>query len=160
MKITIRRAEIYDAKDLAHIIVESWRSTYSDLIPEEEIKRYLDLERRRNQFERFISQGEIVLIGFIDNKPCGLAFANPDNDEGLEVCGSIYSMYTLEESWGMGLGKALMDNVIRELREAGCRKVLYGSMKRTQGPENFMRNAGFHMMERVRKVIFQTVHWN
>lgn len=143
MKITIRRAEIYDAKDLAHIILESWRSTYSDLIPEEEIKRYLDLERRRNQFERFISQGEIVLIGFIDNKPCGLAFANPDNDEGLEVCGSIYSMYTLEESWGMGLGKALMDNVIRELREAGCRKVLLWVYEENPRARKFYEKCGF-----------------
>lgn len=93
----IRRAVTDDVKALANIIVESWRSAYSEIIPKDEIVRFLDKDRRQKQFERFIEEGEIVLIGICDDIPCGLVFANKDNDEQLEDCGSIYSMYLLEE---------------------------------------------------------------
>lgn len=38
MRLEIRRAIKEDAKSLANIIVESWKSTYGDIIPKEETK--------------------------------------------------------------------------------------------------------------------------
>ena len=75
------------------------------------------------QFERFIEEDEIVLIGFYNNIPCGLVFANKENDEGLEKCGSIYSIYLLEEYWGKGLASKLMEMVTSILKESGCNKI-------------------------------------
>lgn len=123
LKIQVRRAVIEDSESLANIIVESWRSAYSDLIPKDEIVRFLDKQKRQQQFERFIEDGEIVLIGSYDGTPCGLVFANKDNDEQLENCGAIYSIYLLEEYWGKGLAIKLIDEVIRILKEEGCRQV-------------------------------------
>ena len=123
MKYEIRRAVIEDAESLANIIVESWRSSYSSIIPENEITKFLDKQRRRQQFERFIQDGEIILIGICDGMPCGLVFANKENDEQLEECGSIYSIYFLEEYWGKGLADKLMDKVISILKDEGCRRV-------------------------------------
>lgn len=97
MGYEIRRAVTDDAKYLANIIVESWKATYIDIIPEDEIAKFLDKERRQKQFERFIEDGEIVLIGIFDDMPCGLVFANKDNDEQLAKYGSVYSMYFLKE---------------------------------------------------------------
>ena len=75
----VRRAIKGDAKSLSHIIVESWKSVNSNIIPEYEITKFLDKERRQQQFEKFIEDGEIVLIGIHDDIPCGLVFANKDN---------------------------------------------------------------------------------
>lgn len=102
MGCEVRRAVIEDAKSLSNIIVESWRSAYCDVIPEDEIIKFLDKQRRQQQFERFIEDGEIVLIGIYEGIPCGLVFANKDNDEQLVDCGSIYSIYLLEEYWERG----------------------------------------------------------
>lgn len=55
MKIQVRRAVLEDSECLAHIIVESWRSAYSDIIPKDEITKFLDKEKRKQQFERFIN---------------------------------------------------------------------------------------------------------
>lgn len=123
MLCNVRKAVKSDSKDLANIIVESWRSVYTDLIPKDEIIRFLDKERRQKQFARFIEDDEIVLIGFYDEIPCGLVFANKDNDEDLENCGVIYSIYLLEEYWGKGLARKLMDMTINILKEYGCDKV-------------------------------------
>ncbi len=123
MGISIRPATIDDASSLANIIVESWKSAYSELIPKDEIARYLDKNKRKNQFEKFIQDEEIVLIALFDQIPCGLAFANKDNDEGLEECGSIYSMYLLEEYWGRGVSSELMTKVIEILERQGVKRV-------------------------------------
>lgn len=114
---------IEDAESLANVIVESWRSAYSSIIPENEITKFLDKQRRQQQFKRFIQDGEIILIGICDGIPCGLVFANKDNDEQLEECGSIYSIYLLEEYWGKGLAAKLMDKVVGILKDEGCRRV-------------------------------------
>lgn len=55
--------------------------------------------------------------------PCGLVFANKDNDEKLVDCGSIYSIYLLEEYWRKGLAIKLMDVVTSILKDEGCKRI-------------------------------------
>lgn len=143
MKIQVRRAAIEDSESLAHIIVESWRSAYSDLIPKDEIVRFLDKEKRKQQFERFINEGEIVLIGSYDGTYCGFTFANKDNDEQLVDCGAIYSIYLLEEYWGKGLAIKLMDEVIRILKEEGCNQVSLWVYESNTRARRFYEKCGF-----------------
>lgn len=143
MEYSVRRAIIEDTSSLAHIIVESWRSAYSNLLPKDEIQRYLNVEIRKNQFEKYISQEEIVLIGYINDRPCGLVFASPENDEGVDRCGSIYSMYTIEEAWGKGLGKSLMDEVMIILKDEGCKRVLLWVYEENPRARKFYEKCGF-----------------
>lgn len=56
-----------DAESLGNIIVESQKAAYSNIIPEDEMAKFLDKERRKRQFERFIENGEIILIGIYNN---------------------------------------------------------------------------------------------
>ena len=143
MNYEIRRATLEDAGYLANIIVESWESAYWHIIPPEEIARYLDRERRQKQFEKFINDGEIVLIGAYEGSYSGLVFANRENDEGLESCGSIYSIYLLEEAWGKGLASRLMEETIAILKDQGCRRAslwVYEANTRARG---FYEKCGF-----------------
>lgn len=143
LKCKVRGAVKEDAEFLANIIVESWRSAYSDKIPKDEIVKFLDKQRRQQQFERFIEDGEIVLIGFYDNVPCGLVFANKDNDEQLEKCGSIYSIYLLEEYWGKGLSTMLMDVTIDILKDEGCKQVFLWVYETNKRARRFYEKCGF-----------------
>lgn len=127
----------------ANIIVESWKSAYSNIIPEDEIARFLDKQRRQEQFEKFIEDEEIVLIGFYDEIPCGLIFGNKDNDEGLERCGSIYSIYLLKEYWGKGLSTKLMDRAINILKEEGCKQVYLWVYEVNTRARKFYEKYGF-----------------
>lgn len=139
----IRRARKEGSEALAHIIVESWKSAYSNIIPLDEMARFLDKKRRQGQFEKFIEDGEIVLIGFYEEKPFGLAFANKDNDEQLKDCGSIYSIYLLEEYWGKGLASKLMDEVINILKEEGCKQVSLWVYEANKRARKFYEKCGF-----------------
>ncbi|MCQ4924548.1 GNAT family N-acetyltransferase [Tissierella carlieri] len=143
MKYEIRRARIEDAESLANIIVESWRSAYIDIIPKDEIVRFLDKERRQKQFEKFIQDDEIILLGTCDDIPSGLVFANKDNDEGLERCGAIYSIYLLEEYWGKGLATKLMDEIINILKKEGCKRASLWVFESNIRARTFYEKHGF-----------------
>ncbi|MCK9444400.1 MAG: GNAT family N-acetyltransferase [Tissierellaceae bacterium] len=143
MGCEIRKATKEDAESLANIIVESWKSAYSNVIPKDEITKFLDKQRRQRQFERFIEDEEIVLIGFYDEIPFGLVFANKDNDEQLKECGSIYSIYLLEEYWGKGLATKLMDVVINILKEEGCKQVSLWVYEVNTRARRFYEKCGF-----------------
>lgn len=139
----VRKAVKSDSLDLANIIVESWKSAYSDIIPKDEITKYLDKERRQRQFERFIEDEEIVLIGYLNDIACGLVFANKENDQGLEECGSIYSIYMLQEYWGKGLSAKLMDSVLDILKEKGCKRASLWVYKDNIRARRFYEKCGF-----------------
>ena len=143
MICAVREAVKSDSKDLANIIVESWKSAYRDIIPGDEMIRFLDKERRQKQFEKFIEDDEIVLIGFYNNIPCGLVFANKENDEELEDCGSIYSIYLLEEYWGKGLATKLMETVTSILKEYGCKKISLWVYEENKRAINFYEKSKF-----------------
>lgn len=143
MKCEIRKATNKDSESLASIIVESWKSAYSNVIPKDEITKFLDKQRRQRQFERFIEDEEIVLIGLYDEIPFGLVFANKDNDEQLKACGSIYSIYLLEEYWGKGLATKLMDVVISILKEEGCKQVSLWVYEVNMRARKFYEKCGF-----------------
>ena len=121
LSFEIRKAVLEDSSCLANIIINSWKSAYANIIPEKHMIKHLDYERRKKQFERFIRENEIVLIASYKDIPCGLAFANKDNDEGLIDCASIYCIYFLEESWGKGLASILMEELINTLKDYGCK---------------------------------------
>lgn len=139
----IKRAVLEDAKCLANIIVESWRSTYINLIPKDEIIKFLDKERRQQQFEKFIKNKEIILIVLYKGVPVGLVFANKDNDEQIEDCGSIYSIYILEEYWGKGLGTGLMDEAVKILKDEGCKRVSLWVYEENNRAIGFYEKCGF-----------------
>lgn len=143
MGCEVRRAVIEDARSLANIIVESWRAAYSNIIPEDEMIKFLDKQKRQDQFEKFIEDGEIVLIGIYEGTPCGLVFANKENDEDLVDCGSIYSIYLLEEYWGKGLSTMLMNEVLDVLKDEGCKQVSLWVFKANTRARRFYEKCGF-----------------
>ena len=139
----IRKAVLEDVSTLANIIVESWRSTYSNLIPKDEIIKYLDKKRRQQQFEEFIKNKEIILIGLYEGAPVSMLFANKDNDEQIEDCGSVYSIYILEEYWGKGLGTGLMDEAVKILKDEGCKRVSLWVYEENSRARGFYEKCGF-----------------
>lgn len=143
MVYKVRMAVLEDAEVLGHIIVESWKSAYKNIIPEDEIVRYLDKQKRKQQFEKFIQDKEIVLIGFYNEIPCGLVFANKENDEELEDTGSIYSIYTLQQYWGKGIAYKLMDKAVDILKEEGCKHISLWVYEENIRARKFYEKCGF-----------------
>jgi ribosomal protein S18 acetylase RimI-like enzyme len=115
----IRKAKLEDAKGIAKVHVDSWRTTYETIFPSDFLNN-LSYESRENLWNDAIPKGTIYVAenneGFIVGFSTG-GKERTGNYEGFE--GELYAIYILKEYQGKGIGKALVQPVVEELLEAG-----------------------------------------
>ncbi|MBC7658702.1 MAG: GNAT family N-acetyltransferase [Chitinophagaceae bacterium] len=133
-EIIIRAARPEDAKDIAHVHVESWRTTYAGIVN----KTYLDqlkLEDREKMWTSILHQitpRSHVLLAYDKEKKkvVGFISSGPKRDHPeLKYDGEISALYILKEFQGAGTGEMLFDASFRELRTAGFQNAMLWVLK-------------------------------
>ncbi|KAA0955450.1 GNAT family N-acetyltransferase [Sporosarcina sp. ANT_H38] len=122
--MNIRKAILSDAKGIAKVHVESWKSTYKNIIPDEFLEK-LSNDQRTDLWNHNISKegnyvfvaenNESEIIGFAD---CGKRDRNIDANSG-----DLTSIYLLEEYQGTGVGKQLLKQLFLQFKELGFNSV-------------------------------------
>jgi len=120
----IRKAILTDAPMIAKVHVDSWRTTYKDIIPKAFLDK-LSYEQRTELWYRNISeennyvlvaendQGE--LVGFAD------AWKRETNTEEDSI--DLTSIYLLEEYQGMAIGKKLLKELFKYFKQMNYERV-------------------------------------
>jgi ribosomal protein S18 acetylase RimI-like enzyme len=117
----IRRATPEDAAAVARVHIESWRSTYRGLVPEEVLER-LDLKERTALWQGILeahdpqatfvaTDAEKTIVGFING--------GPERAHDPVYTGEVYALYLLESQQKLGYGRGLFLTLARELQEQG-----------------------------------------
>ena len=124
---TIRLAQPQDAVAIAHVQVESWHTTYKDLVP---IEHHPSYDQRLRLWQQVLSmpsregltivaineQGE--LVGFLDSS----SKARDDDLNDYQV--ELTALYLLEVAQGHGLGRCLMQVFAEHFLQAGYESML------------------------------------
>lgn len=120
----IRRASDGDAEGIAKVHVDSWRTTYKNIIPDEFLQN-LSYVQRTELWKRNISKdGNFVFVAVKENgEIVGFADCGKREHNSNENAGDLTSIYLLEEQQGKGIGKQLMKRVFQQLRELSCNKI-------------------------------------
>lgn len=110
-----------DAADLAHVHVKAWRETYRGLLPQAYLDRMsLDAHARRfgarleHPGANHVTLGAEArsgLVGYCE----GHAWASPFGGEA-----EIHTLYVLRAAQGEGVGKRLLQDAVRVLKDAGA----------------------------------------
>lgn len=122
--ITIRKAELRDTKEMAKVHVESWRTTYANIVPDEYLKN-LTYESREQIWINSIPNGGVYIAENDEGKIIGFASGGKERSgkySGFD--GEIYAIYILKESQGLGIGKALVKAIIDEIKGMGLISML------------------------------------
>ena len=144
MELEIRHAGIDDATIIADVICDSWRSAYRDIIPPEVLARYTDVFARRCFFERLLASGvDNFIIALDGENPCGICSYRSSRDAGMPGWGEIVGLYTLEEYWDKGVGRALMDAEIAGLFALGFDRVMLWTLEANARARRFYEKYGF-----------------
>jgi ribosomal protein S18 acetylase RimI-like enzyme len=144
VEVTVRRAVPEDARAIAEVQVRSWRVAYQGLMPEEVLEG-LSVEQRA-QFWRgaaamesaaggvFVAASGADVLGFC-------AFATPGRDDDAEGrVAEIGAIYVDPATWRGGVGSALMDTALTELRTGGwCSVTLWVLAENRQAREFYAR---------------------
>lgn len=116
----IRSAELTDASGIAKVNIETWKSTYKNIINDEYLDS-LSYEQREHAIKNIINSSSDKKYVFIAEDGTGdvIGFAScgivRENDEIFK--GELYSIYILKEFQNKGIGKLLYNIAIQKLQE-------------------------------------------
>lgn len=131
-----------DAGAIAHVHVESWRTTYSGIVPEAYLAG-LDEMLRAKLWHEWLTGGALVLIAEKNGQIVGFAHAGA-NRETLEECdGELYSIYLLRDAQRHGAGTALLRAISAALEERGFKSMAVWVLERNPARSFYERMGAF-----------------
>jgi L-amino acid N-acyltransferase YncA len=115
--VNIRKAVLSDAKGIAKVHVDSWRTTYANNIAEDNLNQ-LSYEKREQLWISAIPNGGVYVVENDEGTIVGFSSGGKERSgEYPGFSGELYAIYILKEYQGRGLGKALVKPIIKELQD-------------------------------------------
>lgn len=125
--IDIRRARYTDAAGIAAVHVQTWRSTYASLLPDDYLAD-LSESRLTYRYQRMIRLGAALFVAVDYARPEApevLGFASAGRSRHPELAeGEIDTLYVLDDWHDQGLGKRLLCAAAEHLAALNCRSLL------------------------------------
>ena len=104
--MSVRRAELADARAIAEVHVRTWQAAYRHAFPAEVLDS-LSVDDREDLARRLLERwAEVVWVAEADGRIVGFASVGPSRTE--EGSGELYAIYVLPEAWGTGAASGLM----------------------------------------------------
>ncbi len=118
---TVRKAAPSDARSIAGIYVDSWRSTYAGLLSDDLLVG-LDADGRerrwwRHALSRRTGRHAVFVAEASRDGLVGFVSGGPARDRRFNFDGEVYSLYLSDEYHGIGLGKRLFTTMAAHLVE-------------------------------------------
>jgi GNAT superfamily N-acetyltransferase len=141
--ISIRPARLEDAGEIAHVHVESWRSTYAGILPDKYLAG-LDETLRERLWREWLSGETFVLVAEKNGHVVGFAHAGAIREE-VEACDAqLYAIYLLKEAQGLGIGTALLRGIVAELTDRNFKSLAVWVLERNRS-RVFYEKTGAHL---------------
>jgi ribosomal protein S18 acetylase RimI-like enzyme len=120
----IRKAVLADAGGIAKVHVDSWRTTYASIVPEEYLNN-LTYKRREQLWKYNIPKGAVFVAVNKENDIVGFSSGGGERDGGYPgYSGELYAIYILKEYQRKGLGKLLVKPIIEDLQQKSISTML------------------------------------
>ncbi|MFJ6207217.1 GNAT family N-acetyltransferase [Lysinibacillus sp. NPDC092081] len=120
----IRKANIEDAQGIGKVHVDSWRTTYKGILPDDFLNK-LSYEQRTELWKKNISDAtNYVLVAENEqDEIIGFATGGTRKTNSVPNATDLTSIYLLEEYQGMGIGKQLLKEIFIYFKQKGYEKV-------------------------------------
>lgn len=120
MNIEIRKAKPEEAKSIIDINIKVWATTYANLIPIDIIKKVqVKDEKIVKNKEKRLRKSQDTIVALVDSKIVGYHSITEAKNVDYENCGEICEAYILDDYQGLGLGRKLTIECMKELLSQG-----------------------------------------
>ncbi|SHG37315.1 GNAT family N-acetyltransferase [Ornithinibacillus halophilus] len=117
--MNIRRAVPEDASGVAKVQVDSWKTTYKNIVPDEYLNK-MTYESREQKWKEIISEKTVYVAETDDGEIIGFSNGGKERTGKYpNYNGELYAIYILESYQRKGLGKLLLEPIIKELKQKG-----------------------------------------
>lgn len=124
--IKIRSANLSDSPNLAQVQVNSYRTAYRGMFPDSYLEQFDYEEQTKDWQELIIDRGRDILQ--VAEAPggqiIGYILAKPQTDIYPGYNAEIIGIHVNQEYQGRGVGRALLDEVLTLLLEAGIESIM------------------------------------
>ncbi|WP_421385343.1 GNAT family N-acetyltransferase [Bacillus salacetis] len=122
--VTIRKAVLSDKKGIAKVHVDSWKTTYANIVTDEYLNN-LSYEQREKLWINIIPKGGVYVAENSEGEIVGFSSGGKERSgEYSGFDGELYAIYILKEYQGQGIGKLLINPIIDEIKAMGFNSML------------------------------------
>jgi ribosomal protein S18 acetylase RimI-like enzyme len=144
LTITVRAATANDAGPIVQVAVRSWDEGFRGIVPPEiDSRRAWDSDGVR---ARLLDEGRETehAVGELDGMVRGYIVHGPSRDrDAPSSVGEIWALYVHPEVWRRGIGRALVEHALAELRAAGYRETTLWTLAGSPSARAFYEACGF-----------------
>ena len=129
----VRNAELEDMKQLGHIMSVSFRTAFSDFVTQQTMDACAQEDNCVAMLEGIYQEGR---MHFLMGENSGMLVWQKE-----ETAAQIVAIHSLPESWGTGLGHAMLTEALRQI---GNQPVYLWAFKANKRARRFYEKHGFH----------------
>ena len=122
MSVLIRRADVKDAPGIAKVHVDSMRSTYQGIYPDQFLSD-LSHDRARHRWETDYLDAKRNYATYVaedySKAVVGFVICGRDRDNDATYMGEVIGLYILQNMQRRGIGKRLMLAAVKDLKNRG-----------------------------------------
>jgi L-amino acid N-acyltransferase YncA len=137
--VTIRAATVQDAEQIAHVHIDSWRTTYAGIVPDEYLLALNETkhaafwqERLKLGTEVYIAVQIGKIIGFISGGPIRKPLESYDAE--------LYAIYLLKQAQIQGIGTNVLKELAKSLISKGFSSMLVWVLERNPSRRFYERS--------------------
>ena len=121
MSVSIRPARLEDAAAIAHVHVETWKTAYRGMLPQQYLDSLQEQERAQS-WKQWLERPQVsVLVAEQAPGLCGFIGAGPLREPVGSADSEFYAIYVLAQMQQRGIGASLMRAMARVLANQGFR---------------------------------------
>ena len=124
MNLTIRKADIEDAAAIAHVHVESWKTTYAGIVSDVFLASLNKEVRTQSWQEQILAANISILVAEEETGIFGFAAGGEIREKLDDYDAELYAIYLLRERQRQGLGRTLVIALASALQTTGFSSML------------------------------------
>jgi GNAT superfamily N-acetyltransferase len=146
----IRKAARDDGLHVARIQVETWRSTYKGLIPDQHLDQ-MSIQKRSEYWASAIEKAEptkFLIVVEDEGIPRGFLAGGPHRTYLEGYPGEVYALYVEKAHQRKSMGKAIFEAGLEHLRELGMQGVAVWVLKNNPYFRFYEKMGGIKLIEK------------
>lgn len=152
MVINIREATINDVFCIAKVHVNSWNTTYKNIVPDEYLKSRTYKVQEECWLKRYFENAEtkefLYVAVTMDNEVVGFACGSSQNEDS-EFNGIISAIYILKNYQRQGIGRQLVKKMVERLTEDKVDKMIIWALEENQSCKFYEKIGGTRAREEI-----------
>jgi len=144
----IRKARLGDEKDIANVVVSTWKVAYKDILPDEFLKSLTTERHEKILREHIEKQTETVLVLEDDDERIVGMISGGKDRSGLYDC-EVVAIYIIPEHQKKGYGKELFKALIREYKKNSYKTMIVWAFKENKDQKFYEKLGGTIKQQKV-----------